>query len=241
MSAGTFADVWANASDVTDGDAEVIPAGSYNVKLVGAGVSSDRVWTLWKVLTGDLAGSSFFGSKYGLTGGDAGKTAKAQGFFKLFMTSCGVTEQFFANATSLDDFAKAVIGVEGNLAVKYRTYTDKKTGAEVGTNDSGKFEMTARPPLTTPGGLPVVATPQVAPQVAAQPTAPAPLPPPAVLPPPPPAPAAPAVAAAPPTAEELAAAQAIIAAAAPAPVAAPAAPAPAAPGGAISTVAEPDF
>jgi len=245
MSAGTFAGIWANAAEV-NGDAEVIPAGKYQVKLVGAGVTNDRVWTLWSVLTGELAGSSFFGGKYGLKGGDAEKTRKAEGFFKAFMIACGVTEQFFANATSLDDFAEAIKGVEGELTVKYRTFKDKTTGEDRAANDNGKFTLTARPPLPNPGGLPDVQTPQVSPQVAAQPTAP-PLPPvqaPPIVPPPAPPAHLPTGEPQPTVEQQLAAAQAQIAALqAPVPetnvvhlpVAAPPVP------GAITAVNEPTF
>jgi hypothetical protein len=167
-----FSDVWANAAEVT-GDAEVILAGTYHVRLVKAGVSSDRLWTLYEVLAGELAGTRFFGSKYGLVGGDADKSRKAQGFFKGFMIACGIDEVFFANAAGLDDFASAIEGVEGNAKVKVREFADKATGETRQSNDVTAFAMTSRPPITAVGGVPIISTPVVPPAQDAQQAAPA--------------------------------------------------------------------
>jgi hypothetical protein len=142
------------------------------VKLVKADVnSSGRIWTLFEVTTGEDAGTRFFGSKYGLTGSDAEKTAKAQGFFKKAMIDFGLTEHFFIQATSVADFPPSLIGVEGKAKVKVRTYT--KDGEERQSNEVTAFELKSRPNLILPGGAPTIIPMQTtAPVQTPQPTAP---------------------------------------------------------------------
>lgn len=196
---GIYGDAWDNAEPGA-GDAEVIPAGEYTVKCVAADVSSnDRIWSLWTVLTGPEAGTTFFGGNYGLTVKDPTKAHKVEGVFKSAMTSFGITEAFFKNATSMQDFAAALKDVEGVAKVKVRQYT--KDGAVVQANDIKGFTLTARPALPIVGGVPQGVPPSVplavVPSAATAPAAPpipvaAPAPAAAPAPVAAPAPAAPA-------------------------------------------------
>jgi hypothetical protein len=169
----TFGDAWDNAEPVA-GEAEVIPAGDYTVECINADVnSSDRLWTLWQITTGPEAGTTFFGSSYGLKASDPAKAKKVAGFFKQAMISFGVTEQFFRSASSLADFAEAIKGVQGEARVSVRVYKGGD-GDERQSNEIKRFTLTARPPLPSVGGIPAVAVLQPTPQaLTTQPTAPA--------------------------------------------------------------------
>ena len=157
MSNQLFGSVWDEAEDGGFSDAEVVAPGEYAIECAQAGVgSNDRIWTLWTITTGPDAGTSFFGPNHGLTVRDPAKTKKVQGMFKNAMLAYGIGEEFFRVATSLDDFAEAIKGVQGMAAVKVRAYKSKD-GDERQANDFKKFTATARPPLPSVGGVPNVA------------------------------------------------------------------------------------